>query len=154
MAKRFVIILTILGIIILGAYILYSNYYLPTKYTLPSPLENVEFPTEQEQYPVDWFEELKFPSDFILVDSSSGTLPESTTQGWAAKFRYQGTPSDARESSMSFLEEKGWSIIENNKLDSGGYLLLVQREQRSGILIMDTDPNNSALTLIVATMFP
>jgi hypothetical protein len=154
MAKRFVFILTILGIIILGVYILYLNYYLPTKYTLPSPLENVEFPTEQEQYPADWLEEFKFPSDFILVDSSSGALPESTVQGWAAKFRYQGTPSEATKAISSYLEKKGWTIVESNELDSSGFSFLIQREKGNGIIIIDTDPNNASQTLVIATIFP
>lgn len=157
MAKKFVIVLTILGFIILGAcfgYYLYSNYYSPTKYALPSPLENVPFPTEQEQYPADWLDELKFPSDFILVDSSSGTLPESTIQGWAAKFRYDGTPSEARKLATSFLEEKGWTIAESSKLDSGGYSLLLQRDQGNGIVVIDNEPNNTSQSIMIVTIFP
>ena len=122
--------------------------------TLPPPLENVEFPSDPVPYPTDWLNELKFPNEFTLVDSSSGTLPESTTYGWSAKFRYQGKPSEALKIISSFLEDKGWTIVENNNLESGGFSLLIQREHGNGIIVIDTDSRNASQTLIIATIFP
>jgi hypothetical protein len=157
MSRKLVTSAVILGIVILLAYFgyyLYRTYSLPPIVPLPPPLASVEFPSEQTQYPVDWPDELKFPSGFMLVDSSSGTLPESTAQGWAAKFRYQGKPSEATKLISSFMEEKRWTIVENNKLDSGGFSLLIQREQGNGIIVIDSDPSDAAQTLIIATIFP
>jgi hypothetical protein len=138
----------------LVGYYHYKNYYLPSKYTLPPPLENVDFPSEQTQYPADWPDELKFPNEFVLVDSSSGKLPENTVQGWAAKFRYKGKPSEAEKVMSPFLKERGWTIVESHRLDSGGYSLLIQLEQGSGIIIIDDDPNTMSESLIIATIFP
>jgi hypothetical protein len=153
MSKKLIIFAVLLGIVILIGYYVYTNYYLPSTVTLPPPLENVDFPSEPVPYPADWLDELKFPNEFTLVDSSSGTLPEATTQGWAAKFRYQGKPSEATKSISSFMKEKGWTVAEN-KLDSGGNLLLIQREQGSGIIVIDFDPNDASKSLVVATIFP
>ncbi len=157
MSKKLVVSAVILVIaILLGyfGYYIYTNYYLPSTVPLPPPLTNVDFPSEPMPYPTNWLDELKFPSEFTLVDSSSGTLPENVTQGWAAKFRYQGKPSDAAKIISSFLEEKGWTIVENKKLDSGGFSLLIQREQGNGIIVIDTDSSDASQTLIIATIFP
>ena len=154
MSKKLIIFAVLLGIVFLIGYYLYTNYYLPSTVTLPPPLENVDFPSEPIPYPTDWLDELKFPEEFRLVDTASGALPEATAQGWAAKFRYQGTPSECTELLSSFLEGNGWTIIENNKLDAGGFLLLIQREQGSGIIVIDIDPNDASQTLIIATIFP
>jgi hypothetical protein len=133
---------------------LYSNYNRPSQNSLPSPLEVIEFPAEPTQYPVDWPDDLKFPEEFVLVDSTTGQMPESTTTGWSAKLRYQGKPSDAVELASAFFKEKGWTILQKIQMDSGGFTLILQREQGSGIIVIETDPNNNSETLIVATLFP
>lgn len=154
MSRKFIISIIILGIVIFIAYFLYTNYYLPSTATLPPPLENVDFPSEPVPYPTDWLDELKFPNEFTLVDSSTGTFPEATTQGWAAKLRYQGKPSDATKLISSFMKDKGWIIVEHNKLDSGGVLLVVQREQGNGIITVDVDPINVSQSLVMFVIFP
>lgn len=157
MSKKIITLLAIFGVVLLTAYVgyyAYINYYLPSRVKLPPPLRNVEFPSEPTQYPEDWPDDLKFPEDFVLVDSTSGTLPESTTEGWSAKLRYQGKPSDAVELASAFFEEKGWTIFQKTRLDSGGFSLILQREQGSGIVVIDSDPNDASATLIIATLFP
>jgi hypothetical protein len=145
-------IISLIVLVILSIY-LTRFYRVNTTPTLPSPLTAVSFPSEPTPYPTDWPEDLKFPKDFVLVDSTSGTLPESTTKGWSAKLRYQGKPSEAENATTAFFEEKGWTIVENNPLDSGGSTLLLQREQANGIVVIDVDPNDPSVTLIIATFF-
>jgi hypothetical protein len=157
MSKKIFVILIILIIVVLGAYFgyyYYKNYYLPSTIRLPPPLANIEFPLVQVQYPPDWPNELKLPQDFILTDFASGILPEASTKGWSAKYRYQGKPAEANRIISAYFESKGWIIIENYKLDSGGFSLLIQRNQGDGIIVIDTDPNNSLQTLIITTLFP
>lgn len=157
MSKKIKPMLAILGMTILLAYFgyyLYIHYYVPPNNTLPPPLAKVEFPNEQIQYPSDWPEELKFPSEFTLVDSSSGTLPEGIAQGWAAKFRYQGKPFEAEKAISLFLVGKRWSVVEKNEFDSGGYSLLIQRGNGNGIIVVDDDPNSSSRSVIIVTIFP
>lgn len=154
MSRKLIISTVILGIVIIVGYFFYTNYYLPSTVEFPPPLTNVDFPSDSIPYPTDWIDELNFPSEFTLVDSSTGTLPGATTQGWAAKFRFQGKPSDAVKIISSFMNENGWTIVENNKLDSGGSLLLVQRGQGSGIFVIDKSLEDSSQALIVATIFP
>lgn len=159
MSKKLIAPLIILGTFILillaclGCYLSYKQYLSVTP-TLSPPLANVEFLSEQEQYPADWPDEFKFPKEFVLVDSSSGVLPESAAMGWSAKLRYSGQPSDAVKAITAFFDNKGWTIVESNQLDTGGFSLLIQRAQGSGIVVIDGDPNNSSQTLIIATLFP
>jgi hypothetical protein len=142
-------------IIITGVYIYFTRFYRERATpSLPSPLTAVPFPSEPIQYPADWPGDLKFPKEFVLVDSASGTLPESTAKGWSAKLRFQGKPSEAVTAISGFFEEKGWTIVENDRLDSGGFLLLLRHEQGEGIVIVDTEPSNSSHTLLIATLFP
>jgi hypothetical protein len=154
----FLVIIAILGVIgllaILG-YSLYSNYYHPsTSSTLPPPLANVDFPSEQIQYPSDWPNELTFPKDLELVDSSSGTMPDNSIKGWSAKLRYQGKPLDAEKMILAFFESHGWTIVDKKQLDSGGFSLLIQRKSGNGIIVIDTDPIHTSQTIIIVSVFP
>jgi hypothetical protein len=156
MSKKLTIFLVILGVLILIAffgYYIYMNYYLPSIYHIPPKLANVDFPTEEKQYPTDWPNELKFPDDFLLVDFTSGTMPENSITGWSIKLRYQGKPSSAVEMLSTFFEDSSWTIVENDELDFGGFLLLIQREQGNGVIVIEIDPDNSLQTLVIATIF-
>jgi hypothetical protein len=148
----FILILAILTISL--GYFFYTKYYLASQYKLPPPLANVEFPSNPKNYPSDWPADLRFPNDFVLVDSSSGKLPEGMATGWALKLRYEGKPADATNAITSFLKDQRWTIVERNKLDSGGFSLLIQREQGNGIVVIDVDPKNALHSLIIATIFP
>ncbi len=157
MPKKNILALAVFVIFISVLYLsnyFYSHYYLPSTFTLPQPLSNVEFPLGQAQYPSDWPDELKFPSPFVLVDSSSGILPEGTTTGWSVKLKFLGNPLEADKLISEFFREEGWTIVESDQLDSGGYSLLIQRGQGNGIIVMDTDLTNPLQTLIIATVFP
>lgn len=159
MTKKITIPLAVIGILTIlfiawFGYRLFSNYYLPSKTVLPSPLQNVSFPFTETQYTADWPDDLKFPNDFLLVDSSSGTLPEGTAIGWAAKFRYYGSPMEASQAIVLFLSEHEWTVVEDVKLDAEGISLLVQRQDGSGVIVLGTDPNDPSQTLIVASLFP
>ena len=157
MTKKSILGLAFLGIIILVpilGYYFYTHYYLPSTLILPQPLANVEFPAGQAQYPADWPEELRFPPDFVLADASSGTLPEGTTTGWAVKLRIKGNPSEAKQLISEFLKDKGWTAVESDQLDSGGFSLIIKRENGNGIVVIDPDPNISSQTLVIVTVFP
>lgn len=157
MPKKAVLAVVILVIIIVVpscGFFIYTNYYLPSKLTLPPSLANVNFPTGQAQYAADWPDGLKFPTAFVLVDSSSGTLPGGTTPGWSAKLRFQGNPSEAKKMISEFFKNTGWKIVESDQLDSGGFSLLIQHDAGNGIIVIDTDPNNSSQSLVIVTVFP
>ncbi|MBP6569352.1 MAG: hypothetical protein KA270_19405 [Saprospiraceae bacterium] len=117
------------------------------------PLENVDFPSEQIVYPPDWPDEIRFPKEFVLVDYSSGLLPDNSKEGWSTKLRFYGNPSDAVKEASSYMEDKGWIVLQNDKLDSGGYLLLLQNEQGTGAIVIDPDPGNPSQTIIITTIF-
>jgi hypothetical protein len=157
MSKKIVALAVILAALLLSVYIgyyFYINGYFPPTFTLPSPLESVEFPSEPAEYQEDWPDDLIYPTDFVLVDSSSGTLPEDSTKGWSAKLRFQGKSLEALTAITAFFEGKGWTIIDKSSLASGGFTLILQREQGNGIVVIDIDPQHSSQTLIIATLFP
>lgn len=157
MPKKTILALAVLGLFISILYLsnyYYAHYYLPSKFTVPQPLGNVEFSQGQAQYPAGWPDELKFPLAFTLVDSSTGTLSEETTMGWSVKLKFQGKPSDADMAISEFFRDNGWTIVESDQMDSSGYSLLIQRGQGNGIIVLNTDPNNPLQTLIIATIFP
>jgi len=152
----------ILAVFVLGlfALVLYrfvfsgnKGQYIQSLGVDPSSLAFVEFPSEAAQYPEDWPKDLTFPSDFTLVDFSSGKLPEGSKNGWSIKLRYAASPSDAEVAATSFLQSSGWQIVQNEPLDSIGYSIIIQRDQGSGIVIIDTDPEDSSSSLILATYF-
>lgn len=157
MSKKLALLIIILGVGILAVFIgfnLYRNYNRPSQVSLPSPLEHIEFPAEPTQYPADWPDEFRLPDDFVLLDSTSGTLPENTTKSWSAKLKYQGKPFDALNVMTEALQEKGWVVIQSNRLDSGRALLLLQRGGSQASVVIDTDPNDSSVSLVIATYFP
>jgi len=161
MLKKPIIIILILVILVIVIFIAfwgyrhYSENQISSKYKLPHPLGNVTFPSEKIQYPSDWPNELKFPKDFMLVDSTSGLLPGASTKGFSAKLRYKGIPFEAEKIISSFFKDNKWSIVETDKLDSGGFSLLIQHNNKgNGIIVIDADPNNSLQTIIIATIFP
>jgi hypothetical protein len=142
------------GFVALGAYYFYNNYSHRASATVSSPLQTTNFSSEPMPYPSGWLDDLRLPEAFTLVDSASGTFPESMVQGWAAKFRFKGNPSDAVKLLSPFLEEKGWKISESHELEAGGFVLLIQKENGNGIFTIDRDQNDKSQTLIAATIFP
>ncbi len=157
MPKKVVLaILILIAIIVIPScgFFIYNNYYLPSKLILPPSLANVDFPDGQLQYPGDWPDELKFPSTFTLVDSSSGTLPGGTSTGWSAKLIVQGKPSEARQMVSDFFTGKGWMIVGSDQLDSGGFSLLIQNDSENGIIVIDADPKIPSQSLIIITVLP
>ncbi len=128
----------------------------PPVATLPPPLAAVEFPTQAIDYPGDWPAQLHYPRQFDLVEAISGELPGGGSTGWAAKLRYRGEPSSAADLLSSFFTSQGWQIAERMELDSGGFLLLVERDNKtgSGILIIDPDPVDRLYSRVVALVVP
>jgi hypothetical protein len=123
--------------------------------TFPPPLANVEFPTQIAEYPTDWPVELRFPEEFTLADTSSGKLPEQDSVGWSAKLRYHGDPKSAADALSAFLIEQGWQIGQRTDLDSGGVLVLIEKDGGgSGIIVIDSDISDLTYSNIVATVFP
>ena|SRR3990172_11868052 len=156
MRKKTILAFAAIGILILALFLgdfIYTRYYLPSTFIPSQPLSNVEFPQERAKYPSGWPDELIFPSEFTLADSSSGTLHGGIAMGWSLKLKYQGIPLDAEKLMTEIFRSAGWTIVESDHLDSGGILLLVQRGKGNGILVMDNDLNNPMQTLILASIF-
>jgi len=124
--------------------------------TLPGPLAAVEFPSQVTTYPPDWPPDLRYPVQFSLAEATSGVLPQGITKGWAAKLVYQGDPRSAADLLSTFFTSKGWQIIERTELDSGGFLILLQRgdKQHTGAVVIDPDTKRPGYTKIVTTIFP
>jgi hypothetical protein len=123
--------------------------------TLPPPLKDVAFPQQTITYPANWPVEIRFPDTLSLVEATSGTLPDSATTGWGAKFRYSGNPQAAGGVVISALNAMGWRLEEQTELDSGGMLLVVQNDTGgTGIIVIDTDPVAPGSSLVVTTLFP
>ena len=49
----------------------------PNEGFLPPPLKGVNFPDQEVDYPSDWPPEFRYPHQYIPVELSSGTFPES-----------------------------------------------------------------------------
>jgi ribosomal protein L40E len=124
-------------------------------FTLPPPLAGVEFPVQAVDYPPDWPPDLRYPESFTLVETSSGTL-EGGAEAWGAKLRYLGQPPGAADEISSFFAAQGWQVAERAELDSGGVLLLVQRNDGngSGVIVLDPDLDNPGTTKGLITVFP
>jgi hypothetical protein len=56
----------------------------------------------------------------VLVETSAGENTEQTKNAWAAKLRFAGSLSDARDAIMVFFVGNGWKIVEEYPLDSVG----------------------------------
>jgi hypothetical protein len=129
--------------------------YVPLP-TLSPPLASVEFPLEEIEYPYGWPAELQYPNEFALVGASSGSLDPDSPEGWAAKLRFRGGASSACDLLTSFFISKGWQINERTGLDSGGILVMVERNAgaNEGILIIDPDPTDPANQNVLVLVFP
>lgn len=124
--------------------------------TLPPPLAAVEFPTQVIDYPSGWPAQLHYPEQFKLVEAASGELPGGGSPGWAAKLRYKGTPDSAADLLSSFFTSGGWQITDRMELDSGGFLILIERDNKTGtgIVVIDPDPTERSYSRVVAIVFP
>ena len=122
--------------------------------TLAGPLAGVEFPALAATYPPQWPAELDYPEQFIVVETGSGTLPESDVRGWAAKLRYEGDVGSAADLLSSFFMSQGWHIVEKTELGSGGFLMLIEGEsgKGTGIVVIDPDPNDVRHTRALVTV--
>lgn len=131
----------------------------PTDILLPTsspPLAGVEFPLGTVEYPEDWPIELRYPEEFNLVETSSGSLDPGAPKGWAAKLRFEGDVKRAADLLSSFFTENGWQVSERTDLDSGGILIMIERNAgaNQGILVIDLDLTDPAYTNVLATVFP
>lgn len=124
--------------------------------SLPAPLANVAFPTQVVPYPPEWPADLRYPEQFGVVETSSGTMPSGGAKGRAAKLRHKGDATSAADAMSSFFTAKGWQVVQRSALDSGGMLLLVQKgdRQHSGIVVIDPEPGNADYVRILATVVP
>lgn len=123
--------------------------------TLVPPLKNIPFPNKEIAYPENWPIDLVFPTEFKLLETTTGKLSSQSPQGWAAKLLFSGSPIIAADTLSTFLQEKGWRIVSRENLESGGAILLVDKEDAAstGILVIDLDNGSSNKTRVVATIF-
>lgn len=122
---------------------------------LPPPLAAVSFPSQVIGYPPDWHPDLRYPNQFSLVETVSGISPRGV-KGWAVKLVYQGEARVAVDLLSNFFASKGWQTLERTELDSKGFLLLVQKDDKhqTGAIVIDPDTERPGYVKIVATVFP
>lgn len=124
----------------------------PEMATLAPPLAKMEFPTEVKAYPTDWPGDLQFSEDFQSVDFGQGTLPEGSKNGWSIKMLYTGTFDNALTKLRATLKDKGWTIVQETDLDSGGKIWITSDDQNnSGLFIIDRQ--NAHTVSILATFY-
>jgi hypothetical protein len=140
-----------------------------TKHTLPHQATSVSSPAAaptralsslsipaaptSTAYPTDWPSALRFPDHFTVVETSNGTLPDSTLQGWFATLRYQGSVAAASGELASFFTQKGWTV---NKTDSGSgsTVLTVDTPDKSvtGAVILEPADNDPGATNVLVSL--
>jgi len=154
-----ILALTSVFLLICATFLARSVRLLPTLRTstpvpsLPSPLKGVEFSAQPTDYPGGWPEEVRYPREFAVLEVSSGAL--DGRQGWGSKLMFKGTPEKASNLLSDFFVAKGWRIAQRTQLDSGGVVVVVDKnEGGSGIWVADTSTEDSTCTNIVVTVFP
>jgi len=122
---------------------------------LPPPLASVDFPLQVIDYPTEWPSDLRYPAQFVPVETTSGDLPGSVARGWGTKLVHQGDAGNAADKLSAFFISNGWQIIERTELDSGGYLLSLQRHDRqdTGAVVIDPDTEQPGHIKIIITVF-
>lgn len=122
--------------------------------TLPSSLSGVAFPTQPIEFPPDWPDDLHFPGEFTLVETTSGTL-EGGVAGQGAKLLFEGASEEASELIISSLEANDWHMVENVQLDSGGLVLAFEGidRQASLLIVLEGDEHQSGIVRVVVTVF-
>lgn len=120
---------------------------------LSPPINGEYFPTQQVPYPPDWPNDLRYPDEFILVETVVSPTFADGTRMWDAKLRYKGDLKTADRLLSQFLTAKGWQIIDhieslkrgitvmierNNQLNSGGLLLNSDTEHPDDVIILVT----------------
>jgi hypothetical protein len=92
----------------------------------------------------------------MLVETSSGSSELGGPKGWAAKLRTQEEPANAADLLSSFLADQGWEISHREELESGGLLILIERNSgaNQGIIVIDPDQTNPSYTNILSSVFP
>jgi hypothetical protein len=123
--------------------------------TLAPVLADIPFPQQSAEYPSQWPDDLRYPRQFQVVDTTMQRAGRKARQGWAAKLRYKGTPAHASEDLAAFFSERGWRIVERTELEYGGYLLLIARDGSlgSGSIVVGADEQNSGAARVLATVF-
>jgi hypothetical protein len=124
--------------------------------TQKPPLAEARFPEQTIDYPSEWPTSLRFPVEFRLVEANAGSIKSGAPKGYTTKLRFTGDPQRATEQLISFFTSQGWQIADQSALDSGGFFLLIKKndQKNQGILVIDKDPTDPNATLIVATIFP
>lgn len=143
-------------IVIAGAvmFVFLARQSQPEVPTVQSPLKDVSFPIQTIPYPANWLDELHYPEQFQLVDTSFGALPVTNTKGYAAKLRFQGAPQAAADLLLSFFSEKGWKVVEQSSSGSGIVILIQSNKNKNGTVIIDSDSGDSNNAIILVTIFP
>lgn len=128
----------------------------PSPFALPTqapPLAKVSFPNQTLTYPTAWPAELRYPAQFTLVEAVSGTPPGGAALIWTAKLRFHGSPTEAANLLRTFFADHNWQTTET-KLDSGGTLLILERDGKksTGNVIIDPEPGSPTDTRALATI--
>lgn len=115
---------------------------------------NIDFSSEKIDYPTDWPESLILPDEIMLVEYASGSALENKTQGWSGKFRFEGTLSSLENILRNHFESEGWKIEKIGDGSSNGFVLLLQKDEGDGLIVVDTDPENTKQKIVAISFFP
>lgn len=127
---------------------------LPEKDDFTSVITSVEFPLESVNYSPDWPDDLKFPDEIMLVEYQSGDALKGSSQGWSGKYRFNGDPSKLSGVLTNHFEQSGWNSTLIGDFPSSGYVLLLEKDQGDGLVIVDVDPDDPSETIIMVSLFP
>ena len=104
-------------------------------------------------YPDDWPEELIYPDEFTLIETSSGTLVDGADIGWGAVLEYTGSIEDAIDLMESHLTSHGWTIISRDEVDNNG-ILVVDDDNENGQSIVTFIADENGIIVIHPLIFP
>lgn len=118
--------------------------------TLPPPLARANFPKQAISYPQDWPTELRFPQEFVVVNTASGPSADGAVQIWTLKLRFAGNADAATEAMLTFLASRGWNA-QQSVLSSGTHVVTIERNNgaNGGGFEADTDPDDPASARIL-----
>jgi hypothetical protein len=131
----------------------------PTSFpAAPSAASDQNFPTQQIDYPLDWPSDLRYPEQFILVETMINPHADGT-RDWTAKLRYQGDIKTAANILSSFFSTRGFAIA--YRADRIDYRNTAQAiviffdegdRKNTGSLLLDSDTKSSEYTNILASI--
>ncbi len=114
---------------------------------------SIEIPDDKISYPEDWPEDLIFPKDFVLLDTSSGLSTESSRQVWTATFKFKGEIKVAGEKILQHFSENGWTESVPNQESNVDIVCFLKKDNSEGLIVLEKDETKNGLTYIMINFF-